>query len=746
MEANESLALRWTTAFPWIPLAARATGRANGASEPWWLDTVSASPPRARRESVAAIADMALACMTKWSLGELFPLLPQGIPLDALPFTNRARNVFKGNGLVVTDDLQGNLLEDLLDLRQVGFGTADSILRVLAQTCVEEANVQGYAEPDLLDSSSPLAKPLSLALHDLIDDLSTVAAWYSTIGFTDSPLLGAPAPAGCPDQVLKAQERLLRLSARDVLHNGHADLGIAALLEAELGQLAHRDRALIILANRFFADRPQTLDEIARRLGITRERVRQLESRSRAQLVGSLDRDTPLAIAGQVARDLIGTVLPLTDLLRLVPSLGDVVESVGQPACRVLDRLDDAYEIEDGWCAAPSVDAAKTATQTLLLERASKHGVVARSDFTLLSNHPQVSAPAEATEAWLTYCGYEVDEDWVLMRTSSVRDRAAAVLSIVGSPMSAQEILDRMRVDRTLASLRNAIASDDRFKRVDRDKWGLAEWEMESYDGIKAQIRQELSRNDGELPLNTLIERITRRYSVAPNSVIVFASNPPFTSRGGVVRFAAVSDRGTRKPLSRTRHVYRQGESVLYRVTITSDHLRGSGFPVPVALAAAAGLQPGDCCEFTSPLGPQAFYWTGPQPAIGSIRSLLIDRDIAAGQDLFLKLGTDRTFDVRPISDATPDPLITALRLVGYDDDDVPANPLPALARAIDIPVDSPAVSVIGAYRDRGDIDVADLLLDSRPRLERSAEPQPTLGAEAPSAEIPDIDEILDLL
>jgi hypothetical protein len=685
---------------------------------------------------------MALVRMTKWSLGELFPLLPPSTRLELLPFTNRARNAFTRRGLEMTGDLQSMLLAELLDFPNIGFGTADSMMRVLARSCVEQRGVQVYVEQAALfeiviqpDVEPPTPLPRAFA-----EDLRAVASWYATLGFTDLPLLGTPVPVGIPSYLLEARERMLRFCAADALSSTGMVPGIAALLELELRQLAQPERSRDILAKRFFADDPLTLEELAEPLGLTRERVRQLESKARAQLVRALDDDGPLAAVGAAIRELIGTVLPLDDLLRLVPSLAEVVDPVGQPAWRVLDRLDDAYEIEDGWCAAPSIKAAKAAMQTALSECGGKHGVVTLTDVTLFYNSEHVEVPEKATREWLTYCGYVVQGNWVFTRTGSMTDWAAGVLFASSAPLSAQAVLDRLPVHRSLTSLKSALHGDDRFKRVDRDEWALAEWGGEEYSGIKGLIREELARGGGEIDMDSLVQKITGQFSVHASSVIAYASNPPFESTGGRVRFATGA-RDSRKPLQRTERLYRHAGSLFYRVTISTDHLRGSGFPVPVALASELDLHRGQACELRSPLGMQPFSWMNLQPAFGSVSSLLIKHgEMGTGQEVFLVIGADdRSFDIRLVGDDETDPLSKALHLVGYDDTAV-SYPLPALARAIDLPENSPATSVIGGYRDRGDSEVAELLLAARAQLESKE------GLNSPAANTPNIDDILGLL
>lgn len=734
--------LRWTEAFPWIAGAARATGRADGDAEAWWLDLVSATPTETLESRLAELSDMALVRMAKWSLGELFPLLPPSTRLEMLPFTNRAKNALSRRDLETIGDLQGILLMELLDLPNIGFGTTDSMMRVLARSCIEQHGAQVYVEqPAVFENVAPpgVEQPVSLP-RAFAEDLGAVAYWYATLGFADLPLLGDSVPAGTPSDVLEARERMLQVCARDALSGTGTSPGIAALLELELRQLAQPERSGDILAKRFFADDPLTLEELAEPLSLTRERVRQLESKARAQLVRALDDDGPLAAIGTAIRELIGTVLPLDDLLRLVPSLADVVDSVGQPAWRVLDRMDDGYEIEDGWCAAPSIEAAKASMQTALAESGGKHGVVAITDVSVLYDSEHVEMPEKATREWLAYCGYAVQGNWVFTRTRSITDWAAGVLFASGAPLSAQAILDRLPIHRSLTSLKNALYGDDRFKRVDRDEWALAEWEGEEYSGIKGLIRAELARGGGEIDMDSLVQKITGQFSVHASSVIAYASNPPFESRAGRVRFAT-GTRDSRKPLQRTARLYRHAGSLLYRVTISTDHLRGSGFSAPVALASELDLHRGQACELRSPLGTQPLSWMNLQPAFGSISSLLINHgEMGTGQEVFLVIGTDdRSFDIRLVADGETDPLSKALHLVGYEATAV-SDPLPALAQAIDLPENSPATSVIGGYRDRGDSEVAELLLAARAQLESKGD------LDSPGANAPNIDDILGLL
>ena len=733
-------ALCWLDAFPWIEAAAKEGRRGDDESRAWWQEPINAPNTAERRQRIAQLSDLALERLTRWTIGQIFAGLDPEISLDSLPVTTRARNAFSRLGYRVAGDLMNEELGDLLSWHWIGVGTADSILQAFADASTAAAS------PVLLP---PRQEPTGRHRHgsdqgadcrsvpsveSFAEDLRLIASWYVALGISARSLLRDDLPPGSPPEVTKARQRLEQVNAADVLDQSQAELDAAELLERCVGALDRR--AQEILARRFFANCPETLDELGRSLGITRERVRQIEAKARANLVEFLEPGETLGMVSAAVRELIGPVLPLDDLLCLVPALARPVEAVGQPAWWVLDRLDDAYEIADGWCASPTPCGAQVVMHTKLQEVADAHGVVRLEDLDSLNPSLHGEAARQSLRDWLDYCGYELDGAHVFTRTRSVGDRAASVLSVVGSPMVSQEILDRLGVERSLGSLKNAMATDDRFERVDRDRWGLAEWGFESYTGVRALIRAEVARGGGQVLMDDLVERITSKYSVSASSVVTYASSPPFEAKSGVIRLASGFE--VRKSPTRTRRLYRRGNEWLYRIKITKEHLRGSGSVAPAAIAGLLGLQHDTTLHLESALGPQAVSWTGSQPTFGTIRRFLVSQDTDLSSEVFLVLGDERTFRIEPVDVAQDQPLDKALALVGTTDDRSRRSPRVALARAIGLPDDSPAASVIGGYRERGDEDVAELLILVKDRLTDE-----DTARSAPSAEI---DEILDLL
>jgi hypothetical protein len=728
----------WVDAFPWLPgLVHDGTGEAAGA---WARDPIDTAGSKLRESRVGAIATVVTSRLSHLSLGETLPTLPPTTMLSSLAISNRGRNMFSREGYQITGDIEELTPLDLLNWRGMGAGTLDVIIQALVDSAAEAAT-HGY-DPDPAEVAAALRQstrewPAGQLLPEprYVRDLKALADWAAFIGCVGTPLLAGPLPGWAPQSVREALGRLLALTADEVEDPRAARADIATKLDEALSDFD--ERQLNILSRRMFADDPVTLDQLGNELGVTRERIRQIESKVRGHLLNIIAPGGPLADVSAAVRQAIGQVTTLAELLELVPSLQGKVEAVGQPTWRVLDRIDDGYEIENGWCLAPSLTAARANTNAQLQEQADQYGVVRLDSINVVeTSHPE--RLSEVTATWLAKCGYIVSGDYVFTRTSSVGDYAAAILSVTGTPLASQEIIDRFAFERSAGSLRNAMSIDERFERVDRDRWALSEWGMDAYAGIRSKIREQVARAGGRAKLHDLIEFITARYSVSASSVVAYASAPPFESRDGIVQLAS-AERGVRKTPERTRRLFRRPGASAYRVRISADHLRGSGSVAPMAIASILDLQFGETRQLESPLGPQAIAWTGNQPQFGTIRRFLMDGDIHAYTEAFLVIGDNGTFAFEPARDLIDDPLQDALTLVGAPPTTDEAEACAALASAVGLPETAPVTSIIAAYRERGDSDIADLLATIRAELKAGHSPEQV-------AHRADVDDILDLL
>jgi len=722
-------AVTWVAAFPWLPAVA-------SSSADWWANPIEDETGKTDASVIALVAELATERISHWSIGQILPALRTDVQLRFLDFPTRASNALARHSLETTGDLAGEALASLMDWRGIGAGTINSILEILIGVSTSAAQPVSTGS-ELQPKWSVAAVDPSIAtwawLEPVARDIELIANWYSAVGSPDQPLLSDNHSAKPPEVVSTALERLRRLRARDAAA-GEGAQRIAVTLDAAFRTLS--PRAVEILRERLFGYHPPTLDQLGGHFGVTRERVRQIEGKARGALLAAVAESAMLRAVSTSVVQAIGSVQALTSLLEAFPSLADEVLSVEQPAWRVLDQLDDAYQIVDGWCAIPTISAAEAATQTRLLEATDQYGVARIQDLNVVSVVDTEDRDA-TTKAWLGRCGYVVDGDFVLTRTRSVGDYGAAILSIVGYPMSAQDIVDRFVTERSPGSLRNAMSQDDRFDRVDRELFALTEWGMEAYSGIRSVIREQIARNGGQANLEQVIEFITSRFSVSASSVAAYASSSPFELEAGVIR-PARAERSTRKAPQATRRLFRRSAGWAYRITISTDHLRGSGSAAPIALATILDLPAGESTQLRSSLGPQTIAWTGIQPSFGSIRRFLIEADAEVNSDAFLVIGDDRTFAYEPARILTQNDVTDLLSLVGSAAD-VP-DKRAALAKSVGLPEDVPYISLVASFRERGDEDIADRLIAARSELDGG------ISHDSRVIRSVDISEIMDLL
>lgn len=92
-----------------------------------------------------------------------------------------------------------------------------------------------------------------------------------------------PGIAGLPPDVARSWDRISRLDLQSVTGPAPAGRDLLRLAGRLLGEVAD-DRRRLILTSRTFAPQRRTYDSLAAELGISRERVRQLETSALQQL------------------------------------------------------------------------------------------------------------------------------------------------------------------------------------------------------------------------------------------------------------------------------------------------------------------------------------------------------------------------------------------------------------------------------------------------------------------------------
>ncbi|MDA0634175.1 hypothetical protein OUY22_12180 [Nonomuraea sp. MCN248] len=509
-------------------------------------------------------------------------------------------------------------------------------------------------------------------------------------------------------------DRLLEPATTAVPGPVQQDKPLPELIDGVFATLDERQRA--IARDRLYAADRATLDELAQRFSVTRERIRQIERDLRDHVELWLGGPEAAALVAHVTwlRGRLGSAAPADDLTAAVPWHRAELRTLGIPAWRFVRTLLTGYEQADGWLVAGGADDLREKTRQLFAD--GPHPLT--EAVTMVA---QLGVREDVAERWiLAVPQLRVLDGHVVPWPRSINDKAEAVLAVSGKPLAPEEIQERIGEDYSLVGIRNQLTADDRFLRLDRNKYGLTRWGGEEYLGIREMIVREIERAGGEAPVNTIVTNLTSRYDVSESSVRAYSGGPGFErSQRGWIRVAGTSPTGEggsyqpRRDVSETRRSFRSRDGRWWhRVDVNAEHLRGSGSPLPTGFAAHLGMAPGGSLTASSPSGDVVISWHN-QPTMGSIRNVLADFKASEGDHVFLTVSDGGELLTRYLPAAPPGmpPLNRALYLIGYT---APVTSelegLRLIGARVGLPETATREEVLARLRERGDRDILGFL------------------------------------
>ncbi|MFG3439019.1 sigma factor-like helix-turn-helix DNA-binding protein [Nonomuraea sp. NPDC047897] len=509
-------------------------------------------------------------------------------------------------------------------------------------------------------------------------------------------------------------ERLLEPAADMPAAPARPDRPLPELIDALFAAMDDRQRA--IARDRLYAGRRATLDELAQRFSVTRERIRQIERDLREHVDNWLGGPEAVPLVAHVAwlRGRLGSAVPADDLAAAVPWHRVELRTLGIPIWRFVRTLLTGYEQADGWLIAGGADELREKTRQLFADgpRPLAEAVAMVS---------QLGVREDVAERWIASVPQiRVLDEHVVPWPRSINEKTEAVLLVSGQPLSPEEIQDRIGEDYSLVGIRNQLTADDRFRRVDRNKYGLTRWGGDEYLGIREMIAREIERAGGEASVSTIVTNLTSRYDVSESSVRAYAGGPGFErTQRGWIRVAGTSPGGEAEPyqprrdVSETRRSFRSRDGRWWhRVDVNAEHLRGSGSPLPTGFAAYLGMAPGGQLTASTPSGDVVISWHN-QPTMGSIRNVLADFKASEGDHVFLTVSDGGELLTRylPAAPVSLPPLNRALYLIGYT---APVNSelegLRLIGARIGLPDTATRDEVLARLRERGDRDILGFL------------------------------------
>lgn len=328
-------------------------------------------------------------------------------------------------------------------------------------------------------------------------------------------------------------------SAKDVINSVKVVNDILETVE--------REREREIVARRFgLFDRKETLEQIGEQLGITRERVRQLEKATVNRLIAAGEAGelkglpeleatlaNALATTGGAARITVLTkqVLASDDkleqarvafIVRLCPGLTAVSEDDDfyQSAATSKFANEKAFKSMVASVVATIKELGKPATISEIAKKAS------------ITDDAEAAALAATSKQLASLNGQWGLVKWPLVNPKNIRDKIYVILKQNGKHMHFSEIAEAIknsdfkRKDVTVQAIHNELIKDKRFVLIGRGIYALKEWGYEK--GTVADIIAEvLKKANQPLHRDEIVKQVLKNRYVKETTILLNLQGKP---------------------------------------------------------------------------------------------------------------------------------------------------------------------------------------------------------------------------
>ena len=305
-------------------------------------------------------------------------------------------------------------------------------------------------------------------------------------------------------------------------------------------QTIEREREREIVSRRFgLFDRKETLEQIGELLGITRERVRQLEKSVVLRLKAAAEKDLPHIkdIEKQLVEQLIATgsvarVSQITDKFvkendRLAQSRLAFLAHLC-PKLIVIEDNDHFYHS----IGIKSVHDEKTFREqvTKIIDAIKKIGQPAKieeiAEAVNMKDTRHVAALASTSKHLATLNGIWGLIKWPTVNPKNIRDKIYVILQVNGKPLHFNEIAKAIkgsefkRKDVTKQAIHNELIKDGRFVLIGRGIYALKEWGYAK--GTVADIITDvLKKADEPLHRDEIVKRVLKSRQVKETTILL---------------------------------------------------------------------------------------------------------------------------------------------------------------------------------------------------------------------------------
>ena len=408
------------------------------------------------------------------------------------------------------------------------------------------------------------------------------------------------------------------------------------ILESWANKLPERERHIF---NTRIAclDATTSLQDLGEFFGVTRERVRQLESTLRTkltQLVGGKE-GMHIRWRAKTVRQLIGVASPPID--HIGSATGEIhhafstqIENLlsplpGQTDFReVVLKLAGPYKLINGWLVLKSAVASDPTRR--IREMTDEVGYIDHDQATKELN--KWGLDTSLHEQWLVRDGkIRKLGDSLVRWDGSIGDKLVIALADIGRPATIEDLLEYIQENRAKTSAANALSIDPRAKKASQKEWALASWGLTEYSSIAMSIRDFLKSQEYPTSIEDVVTGLMKDLGLKESSTRAYCQAPMFIIENGEIRLRRDDEPYTYDNVStkNARGVFDLGSrrvSILFEVD--GELLRGSGRSLALAAGFLLGVTLNRPLTFNDQDGLSVTF-TYPEtsisgPSVGSLR------------------------------------------------------------------------------------------------------------------------------
>lgn len=306
------------------------------------------------------------------------------------------------------------------------------------------------------------------------------------------------------------------------------------LIEQSLSELKKdRDRDVIIKRHGISELDHQTLEQIGGELGITRERVRQIEKAALQRIRANRNHDNTLNQVVSLSLQQVGGIIDFENLrqeLQLPDNSRDKLRFLIKvdPNFYFIDTNDSHDNIV---LLGETYDAnSMRALHNQFVDLIRSHGKPVKFEHIYKRIDGPHSQEAVSQLAQSSKLVAELDANWGLIswpevNPRSIRDKVYIILKKAGRPMHFSEIARKIIEVKanpkkvTTQAVHNELIKDKRFILIGRGIYALAEWGYQA--GTVADIIEEILREASPLSKEEIVKRVLARRQVKVSTIVL---------------------------------------------------------------------------------------------------------------------------------------------------------------------------------------------------------------------------------